>query len=576
VVIVIAIAGARADISDQPASRRALGFGSLVGIYELSCDNGALILHLKRSAVHRLELLVHEPASDRLEAGGILIGTVAPDNSIVTLLDVIPVESEHRFGPAFRPSESDLRVFRETIAECSSGPHCVIGYFRSHIQESLSLRVADEYLLQSVFGGDGCSIILVHFDLAGQSTAVFCQWDGADVVRILERIPLIAKPVIGQPLYKSNRLGFRAAPEPGGGPCVEGTAAPGSRESRAAEAHSPRRRFRKTAMAAVVAIVMGAAFGLSRLMVPQKPAAIPVHLELTVELHDSVVDVKWNPRSPLVSDSERGALDFVDGPGVRRIDLNQAQLRTGHYQYVSRNADLTCLMTVYRDHNILVAEERSVHVNPGRTPSLLAERLAAPQASDEQPAAKHTPEQATARVQGQGDETMRIVMSQQQRPDGEPQARLRAVTFTPPPAGVRTVSEPRLENPPQLGQAVSDPAVLAVAVSPIAAPPVVAQPVADDPPLTFSAAAPIARVSPVVSPATRSAIRESVSIRVAIQVDPEGKVTGARPVDATDPIEKLLAQPAVQAARLWRFDPARRNGAPVASETVVVFQFARN
>ena len=72
------------------------------------------------------------------------------------------------------------------------------------------------------------------------------------------------------------------------------------------------------------------------------------------------------------------------------------------------------------------------------------------------------------------------------------------------------------------------------------------------------------------------AIPRDVSIRVAVQIDREGRVKDARPLNDKDATERLLAKNAVQAARRWRFNPARRDGIPIASETVLVFQFAKN
>jgi hypothetical protein len=69
---------------------------------------------------------------------------------------------------------------------------------------------------------------------------------------------------------------------------------------------------------------------MSKLGASRRTAAAPVSLGMTVEVHGAVLEVKWNPASPVVGDSE-GALDFTDGPDVNRIELNQAQLRVGHF-----------------------------------------------------------------------------------------------------------------------------------------------------------------------------------------------------------------------------------------------------
>jgi outer membrane biosynthesis protein TonB len=57
-----------------------------------------------------------------------------------------------------------------------------------------------------------------------------------------------------------------------------------------------------------------------------------------------------------------------------------------------------------------------------------------------------------------------------------------------------------------------------------------------------------------------------------VQLDPLGQVTSARLLEAED-APKLVVPYALQAARLWTFEPARRNGTPVESETVILFRF---
>jgi hypothetical protein len=58
-----------------------------------------------------------------------------------------------------------------------------------------------------------------------------------------------------------------------------------------------------------------------------------------------------------------------------------------------------------------------------------------------------------------------------------------------------------------------------------------------------------------------------------VNIDASGKVVSAKAVDAVTPEQKLLAAPAVQSALLWRFEPARRNGEAVPSDSVLRFQF---
>ena len=91
---------------------------------------------------------------------------------------------------------------------------------------------------------------------------------------------------------------------------------------------------------------------------------------------------------------------------------------------------------------------------------------------------------------------------------------------------------------------------------------------------SFTVPVPVRRVSPDIPVKDRSLIHGNASVRVTVSVDAYGNVTDARPLDIHSSDEKLLSRHVVEAARLWRFEPARRrNGAPVASEAVVVFHF---
>ena len=65
-------------------------------------------------------------------------------------------------------------------------------------------------------------------------------------------------------------------------------------------------------------------------------------------------------------------------------------------------------------------------------------------------------------------------------------------------------------------------------------------------------------------------------MEVKVEIDAEGKVVNVTPVEPLSATQKLLAPQAAQAARLWRFEPARRNGEPVGSESRVKFDFERD
>lgn len=80
----------------------------------------------------------------------------------------------------------------------------------------------------------------------------------------------------------------------------------------------------------------------------------------------------------------------------------------------------------------------------------------------------------------------------------------------------------------------------------------------------------------VVSASIRPRIKGKIQINVRVHVDDRGRVTSAEPVEKRRTgLESYLAARAVEAARGWRFEPARENGKAVAGEQTIHFVFGK-
>jgi TonB family protein len=82
------------------------------------------------------------------------------------------------------------------------------------------------------------------------------------------------------------------------------------------------------------------------------------------------------------------------------------------------------------------------------------------------------------------------------------------------------------------------------------------------------------RVPPVVPASIKPRIKGVIPIDVRVHIDTGGRVTAAAPV-AKQPsgLHAYLANRAVEAARLWRFEPARENGKAVPGTETIHFVF---
>jgi hypothetical protein len=86
----------------------------------------------------------------------------------------------------------------------------------------------------------------------------------------------------------------------------------------------------------------------------------------------------------------------------------------------------------------------------------------------------------------------------------------------------------------------------------------------------------IYRAPPVVASGIRPRIKGTIPIDVRVHIDTRGRVISATPVTRQHSgLDEYLAGRAVQAARLWRFEPARENGKPVEGVLVIHFTFQK-
>jgi TonB family protein len=81
------------------------------------------------------------------------------------------------------------------------------------------------------------------------------------------------------------------------------------------------------------------------------------------------------------------------------------------------------------------------------------------------------------------------------------------------------------------------------------------------------------QVLPNVPRSAKATIQGRVKVGVRVRVDPSGNVTGAK-LDSAGP-SKYFAGLALQAARRWKFDPAKVDDRNVPSEWILRFQFGR-
>lgn len=83
----------------------------------------------------------------------------------------------------------------------------------------------------------------------------------------------------------------------------------------------------------------------------------------------------------------------------------------------------------------------------------------------------------------------------------------------------------------------------------------------------------IRAVRPKLPVNMQSRVTSDNIVKVRVRINRSGKVISATAVSTEGPVATLLAGYALDSARRWRFRPARNNGKPVGSQSVLEFVF---
>jgi Gram-negative bacterial TonB protein C-terminal len=81
------------------------------------------------------------------------------------------------------------------------------------------------------------------------------------------------------------------------------------------------------------------------------------------------------------------------------------------------------------------------------------------------------------------------------------------------------------------------------------------------------------RVTPSYPPSLRGTVLTATSVEVRVGIDESGNVVTVTPVPQERAAPPTIVKSAVEAARMWKFKPARTNNQPVPSEMILQFRF---
>jgi hypothetical protein len=552
--------------------------GSATGTMELPADgsyldlqskNASVAIHMSLGAIDSMARDVIEGYGElprhELEVGGLLLGRVeAGPRPEVWVERFQRIDCAHRFGPRFILDAEDMTSLEEAAGNLlRTGELAVVGLYRSHTRPGLQLEESDVDLIRRYFSDASDLVLLIKPDRTNSMSAQFFAWDPVEGTQPAgEPFPFRGSVLPGDteidtPDTAPSRIAAElvSPPEPEKQPQVEPAA---KAESEAEPEPEP----------------------------PATPRAQPRRL---------VPDFLPKPVEPIGSNAGPAGLYSLTGRPERDDELTKERDTPGGLRKW-----LPLLAAV-----VLVGGVLGFVLQPGRHGATAP--APAPNAEPVRPLGLY--------VDPAGGQTWRVVWNpmatalqgarsvqlfvrdkpaaaappaETASPEKEDQTRielsardLASATYEYRPVGNDVTF--RLEVTDQSGRLSAESFRLmgsaAGGAIPLAPPPAVAKnpaPAANDHTSRITPARPTYRAPPVVAAGVRPRIKGIVGIDVRVEIDAKGRVISAKPVTKQHSgLEEYLAGRAVQAAKQWRFEPARENGQPVNGTQVIHFVFEK-
>jgi hypothetical protein len=559
------------------------------------------------------ELVSEQPNGDEgpRECGGLLLGAVQRDGNRVRIIVRLyaQISCSYQKGQLYHLSVADKASLEQSIALYANPFWSCVGFYRSHCRPDLKpdeedLQLAREHLK------DPPSIFLV-LAANGSHGSVFL-FDGVDFSKDPVLPTADSRPVSpgasapNLPQKPSGRTNPR--PEIDVGEFVAKGSALASQLQAAMGAASKRTSAKLSVfiagianiglakksipgwlVATLIVLVVGlfavwnqrewpapASKGRIKTLAPLKSG---IGLASSVELDH--IRVSWNPQAPAVVRASDGTLLVNDGQVHETISLDAKELAHGSFVYYPTSDVATFEVRIGNVTESVVAAELE---------RLVAARPIPPERADEQ---KRAPEhdQGTQKSSGATRGTTSNAALRSTRHPVE-QGRLSASRtdsgserirskYEAPPSVRPALPVPQLLQPPDPVIAVNPPPSMAAQLPVIIPLPPPApeqsrsESAASGPRehVDFVAAQTIKHVSPQASGNALRLLVTSVTIRVQVHINSQGRVVRADSLSHGGTLVDYLANLSVTAAREWLFAPARREGRAVDSDTVLQFVF---
>ncbi|MBK5290192.1 MAG: hypothetical protein JJE04_00675 [Acidobacteriia bacterium] len=352
-------------------------------------DSHSLTIEYSLMVLEELRL-AGEAGFQKIAHGGVEVGALLMglrDGDRVRIEEWRPIECEHARGPGFLLSQNDLAGLERLIGQTATAPELnglyPVGWFHTHTRSKVFFSPEDKSI-QDLFFPESWQVALVlQLTKDHAASAGFFVRDSDGGMRMessyrefavrpnsamllrprretaLARIEPEALPA-SQPAAQDNAPSRRRGPshrqqlwdEP---PPVPRT----SLESQPPPAALPQERIvaaipqvKLLLPAFVLVLVAGAAVLTKPYWMPEPAPAIALRVE---EIEDQIV-IRWDLKSEVVRQAERGTLQIIDAGHTREIALDALEARAGSVTLMREGEDVQVRLALFRTGQPAVEE----------------------------------------------------------------------------------------------------------------------------------------------------------------------------------------------------------------------------
>jgi len=517
------------------------------------------------------------------EIGGILLGRTVPGNGrVVQIEDFELVPCQHLRGASYTLAPRDRETLSAQLARRRTGQQ-VVGFFRSHTRPGLYLDQDDFAIISRYFADPSDVSLIVRPPADGPAVGGFFFWEDGDINRRApyRQFPFDREQLAGGEFSITDRLATApAAPH-----------AP----ARVTQPHGTG-TFRLPHIPWVAVPIVAGLFLLAGLFVSQRDATKsgrapgqhvaqavaqgePV-LTLEAEKVGDALQLHWDSNASALHKADLGVLWITDGGQRQRRELSRQELAAGSASYTPVSPNVSFELQVFALTDRTYKSVQWVASDAPPAPSTVAPGVPGQQSVQ------------TAAVEPKSPETGQTSPVSIEQTAPKPRAKRAPAKIvpapTPAPAVVAHQSPVYVQLPPPLAAPVERSQPKLVGVLP---PRAVTMPSAPEAEVSFEPAhgsalkrvlhkisnlgegeAADGFVAPVpvhkVSPAIAHGQAEG-SVDVKVFIDESGNVSRAQLLTK----KTEFATPSLNAARQWRFTPARKHDKAVASEMILHFRY---